>query len=219
MLRRLISTTVFASVLLSAALVPTVGRSQPVTVSPSDSSVKTHAVLGISFDAPTDFSEVQDLARDTAGIIYPKNETQSPKMVVRFAELQSSVDGGWVQFSASEQMTFAKYLFTGNNSPAQDFSQREFFGQTLTGEVQTVRTPNGYRYIELYVVPLEKSQRRIAIAFESDTMLSLAKVETAIDTVTQSLYELDKAELKALRKEQKKKQKEQKAIQKELERQ
>lgn len=256
MLRRLISTSVFAaSVMLSAVCgsarsqtlpappilpepaaapeapiapaTPAIPESLAIPASPTvleaparvASEVKEHEALGVTFQAPASFSEVQTLARKTTGIVYPAGDAQNPRMVVRFAEIASN-DGGWVQFSPSEKMTYARYLFLGNNNaPSGQLSRRQFFGQTLTGEAHTIRTRNGYRYIEMYLVSLEKSQRNLAIAFESDTLLSLAKVETAIDTVSESMYELNKAELKELRKQQKKAQKLKKKQQKEASRQ
>ncbi|MCM1981296.1 hypothetical protein [Lyngbya confervoides] len=169
-----------ASALVASLSLPMLVRAEPTV---------THEALGVTFESPSGFSEVQALARDTVGIVYPSD--LDPQMVIRFAEIERDPES-WVQMSPQEMMGYAKYLFTGNNAPAQEYSQREFFGAPLTGEAQTQRTRNGYRYTELYLVPLAQSDRTLAIAFESDTRLPLQTVETAIKTVTQSLREQQK---------------------------
>ena len=222
MIRRLLSTSVLVSVLLSSVLLPSQAKASednPISSTRDQVSARSakpvnqHYILGVTFDAPERFSEMQRLERDTAGIIYQGN-TPNSQMVIRFAELKSD-SAGWVQFSPTEQMTYARYLFLGNNNaPSGEFSQREFFGRMMTGEAQTIRTRTGFRFVEMYIVPLEKSERKIAIAFESDTLLSLATVETAINTVSESMYELNNSELKQLRKQKKQERKAQKRLEK-----
>lgn len=210
MFRRFFATSAIASlVLFATAMVPAAVRSEssdidktPIGRSQSQSIQPLQETLGVAFISPEGFSEVRELERRTTGIVYPENSTQRPLMTVRFAEMNSNPDG-WVKFNPSEQMMYAKYLFLGNNSPAGEYSQRTFFGKALAGEAQTIRTREGYRYIELFIVPLEKSQRQIAIAFESDTRLPLATVETAIDTVTESLEEVEGKKKKRKRKKKK----------------
>ena len=205
MVRRFFAITAIASMaLLTTAVVPTAVHSELTEAKPHPSeSDSLQETLGVAFNSPEGFSEVRELARRTTGIVYPKSDTQRPQMTVRFAELESNPNG-WVKFNPSEQMMYAKYLFLGNNSPSGEYSQRTFFGKPLTGEAQTIRTRDGYRYIELFIVPLEKSQRQIAIAFESDTRLPLVTVETAIDTVAESLQELDKSSKKKKKRNKKK---------------
>ena len=163
---------------------------------------KSHEALGLAFNAPEGFSDVVSLGKQSSGIVFPDSPKLASRMIVRFAELRSNPDG-WVQFSDTEQMTYAKYLFLGNNKPSTEQVQREFLGVPVTGEVQTVRTHNGYRYFEIYILNLEKSSRQVAIAFESDTRLPLVQAETTMNLVAQSLEELDPDEVKKLRKERK----------------
>jgi hypothetical protein len=204
--RRIFSLSAIASLAwLATTVAPAAVRSelseqtQTASLALEASSAPTREVLGVAFKSPEGFSEVRELGRRTTGIVYPETATESPHMMVRFAELESDSES-WVKISPSEQMMLAKYLFLGNNSPAGDYSQRTFFGKPLAGEAQTIRTRDGYRYIELFVVPLEKSERKIAIAFESDTRLPLVTVETAINTVTESLQELDQSAKKKSKK-------------------
>ena len=212
MFRRLFATSIAASLTFVAI------ASQPVhSESPVDSEEmatesvvnqpinleknQIHEVLGLSFEAPEGFSPVQGLERKTAGIVYPANKKFSPRMIVRLAEMESSGDN-WVKLSDQEQMMYAKYLFLGSNAPTREEIQRDFFGTPVKGEIQTVRTRDGYRYLELYILTLEKTDRKVAIAFESDTRLPLVQVETTMDTVANSLKELDVKTKKRKKKKQ-----------------
>lgn len=213
MLRRLLTTSVAAS-LMFLVMAPLPAQSERPSTEDEAASEEvipqkidleqeqTHEALGLSFKSPEGFSPVQALNRKTTGIVYPNSRKVAPRMIVRLAELESNADN-WVKFSPQEQMIYAKYLFLGSNSPTHEQKEREFFGVPVRGEVQTIRTRDGYRYLEIYILTLEKTPRQIAIAFESDTRLPLVEVETTMEQVAQSLEELDP---KAKKKKKKKKQ-------------
>ena len=181
-----------AAALIAPGLIASpLARANSTSTQTADATVSEQSqlreTLGVTFLAPQGFSEVRALSRQTRGIVYSPSGRETPDIIIRLAELESDPDS-WVQFNTQEERSYAKYLLLGGNPPSEAFSQRTFFGKSLLGESQTRRSRSGYRYTEIYVLPLE-SGRKLAIAFDADTLVPIQTVEKAFNTVSESLKE------------------------------
>jgi hypothetical protein len=174
-------------------LAPVMAETKPdpkaeATVPVDPNAPLNHEAVGVSFTTPPGFSKVKTLEKGLTGVVYPETKGSRPQLVVRLAEM-NNVMGDWVRLNEQEMMSYARFLFLGNNNPGREFNQRTFMGKPLMGEVRTQPSNYGFRYVEIYLLPLSED-RTVAIAFEADTQLPLQQVEDTINTVADSIKEL-----------------------------
>lgn len=162
-----------------------------------------HHARGLIFETPTGFSEVQALKNDTVGVV-----SNDQRITVRMLPLPPDTLS-FLNMEDAQLINYVKYAFLGINAPSNNYPQRRFFEQTVTGELQIQRNQRGLITTEVYLVPLAAGHK-VAIAFEADDQLPISQVEEAIDTVAQSLREDPEILEERLKKQQKQLKKQQK---------
>jgi hypothetical protein len=154
---------------------------------------KQHLVAGLSFETPTDFSEVQTLKNDTVGVV-----SDDQRITIRILPLDPKTLS-FLNMEDPELINYVKYFFLGINSPSSHYPQRRFLSRSVTGELQVKRNTRGLALTEIYVVPLSAGHK-VAIALEADDQLPIMRVEETFNAVTQSLREDPKTLAKRLKK-------------------
>ena len=195
---RMLPAAIASLMVLTPVLMPLPSLAQatptPETQARRQAKRQTHFANGLIFETPVGFSEVKSLGKDTVGVVAQKG---SRKLKIRMATLTAD----WLELlnmEDEELLSYAKTTYLGINSPAREYHQRQFLGQTLTGELQYQRTNRGYNIVEIYLVPLSDGSK-VMLALEADTYLPLPHVEYAFRTVSRSMRE-DPEFLKKLKK-------------------
>lgn len=170
------------------------------TIKTSLGQRQTHRAQGMVFETPMGFSEVKNLGNSLLGVVARKGNRQ---LRIRLG----SLDPGLLDVLSmddSELLGYVKQTMLGINAPAQQFHEREFLDQTLTGEVHFKRTSRGFTAMEIYLVPLPDG-RKLIVSLEADPDLPLAQVDNAFQTMASSLQEapetLEKREKRNKRKQ------------------
>lgn len=195
---RMLPTAIAGLMALTPTLIPLTSLAEETPITETQArrqpQRQTHAANGLIFETPVGFSQVKSLGNDTVGVVAQKG---SRKLRIRMATLGAE----WLELlnmEDEELLGYVKTTYLGINTPAREYHQRRFLGQTLTGELQYKRTSRGYNIVEIYLVPLSDGSK-VMLALEADTYLPLPHVEYAFRTVSRTMRE-DPEFLKQLKK-------------------
>jgi hypothetical protein len=175
-------------ILLSLTSIPILAYQLPIfgettEIQQQSAAGQQHQVAGLTFSTPVEFSAPTEIGLDASELVYSPSETETLRiLIVRFSpESQQNIQ------QEISLIDYVKVVFLGLPQTRGEPKEREFFEQTITGEIIVTDFPTP-RQLEIYLIELATNDK-ITLIFESSN-ISLDLKENLINSLSQSLTEI-----------------------------